>query len=148
MDGVYQTSVISYSLASRLMTAAVTTAEERGLALSFVILNSAGHLVASARMDGAAFITVEVARGKAFACAAAGGVAGTVMRQRFADTPNIWGNAAQLGFGAPVIPAQGAMPIFVEGAFVGAIGASGAPSQIDEDVIVEAIRKIGASPSA
>lgn len=139
-------TLISYSDAMTAISAAAAIATERGVALSFVVLDSAGHLVASARMDGAPFITIEVARGKAFACAATGGVPGAALGQRFRDNPMVWGNAGALGYGAPMLPAQGALPIRRQGVLIGAMGASGAPSDIDEDVVAQAIAAIGGDP--
>lgn len=134
---------IGYDSASQAIAAAVAEARARGLALSFVILDTAGHLVASARMDGAAFITVEVARGKAFASAATGGQPGLNLAKRYEENPMVWGNVSGLGFGAPLLPAQGALPIFDEDRLIGVMGASGAPSAIDEEVVAGAIEAIG-----
>ena len=139
-------TLISYSDAMTAISAAAAFAQERGVALSFVILDPAGHLVASARMDGAPFITIEVARGKAFACAATGGVPGAALAQRFRDNPMVWGNAGTLGYGAPMLPAQGALPIRKQGILIGAMGASGAPSDIDAEVVAQAIAAIGGDP--
>jgi glc operon protein GlcG len=135
--------LISYTEASDAIAAAVKFARSKRLALSFAIVDSAGHLVAAARMDGAPFITVEIARGKAFASAATGGQNGNALGQRFRDNPMVWGNVGSLGYGAPLLPAQGSLPIFLDGIFVGAIGASGAPSDVDEAVIAHAISAIG-----
>lgn len=148
MTNTRTTSNLTYKFAARLVAAAVAEAESKGVNLSFVILDAGGHLVAAARMDGAAFITAEIARGKAFASVATGGQPGTALGQRFTDNPMVWGNVSALGFGAPLVPAQGAMPVFIDGVLAGAIGASGAPSQIDENVIVAAIRAVGGSESA
>ena len=139
-------SLISYSDAMAAISAGASLAKERGVTLSFVVLDAAGHLVASARMDGAPFITIEVARGKAFACAATGGVPGAALAQRFRDNPMIWGNAGALGYGAPMLPAQGALPIRKQGQLIGAMGASGAPSDVDEEVVSHAIAAIGGDP--
>ncbi|HMA51689.1 MAG TPA: heme-binding protein [Magnetospirillaceae bacterium] len=136
-------TLIGYSDAMAAISAGASIAKERGVALSFAVLDAAGHLVASARMDGAPFITVEVARGKAFACAATGGVPGAALAQRFRDNPMIWGNTAALGYGAPMLPAQGALPIRRQGVLIGAMAASGAPSDIDEAVVAQAIAAIG-----
>ena len=135
--------LISYAEASAAITAAVAFAESKGLALSFAVVDSAGHLVAAARMDGASFITIEIARGKAFASAATGGQNGSALGQRYRDNPMVWGNVGSLGYGAPLLPAQGSLPIYLDGALVGAIGASGAPSDVDEAVIAHAITAIG-----
>jgi len=134
---------IRHADALAAIAAGIAEAQGRGVALSFVVVDAAGHLVASARMDGAPFITIEVARGKAFACAATGGVPGAALAQRYRDNPMVWGNAAQLGQGAPLLPAQGALPIRKQGVLVGAMGASGAPSEVDEAVVAVAIAAIG-----
>lgn len=134
---------IGYLSASTAIAAAVKIARMRGHALSFVVLDAAGHLVASARMDGAAFITIEVARGKAFASAATGGQPGLGLVRRFEENPMVWGNVAALGFGAPLLPAQGALPIYDDGRLVGVMAASGAPSAIDEEIVAAAIQEIG-----
>lgn len=131
--------------AQALIQNGIMDAKRRGVALSFVVLDAAGHLVASARMDGAAFITTEVARGKAFASAATGGQPGGALEERYRGNPMVWGNAAPLGFGAPMLPARGSLPIFMDGHHIGSAGASGAPSEIDEAVLQVAIEAIGAT---
>jgi glc operon protein GlcG len=138
-------ALISYGQAQAAIEAAMEFARSKSVRLSFVVLDSAGHLVAAARMDGAAFVTVEVARGKAFACAATGGQPGSALAQRYRDNPMVWGNLGGIGFGAPLLPAVGALPIFIDGAFAGAMGASGAPAEIDEAAVRHAIGAIGAS---
>ena len=140
------TALISYRQAQAAIEAAIEFTRGKSLKLSFVVLDSAGHLVAAGRMDGAAFITTEVARGKAFACAASGGQPGSALAQRYRDNPMVWGNLGGIGFGAPLLPAVGALPIYIDGAFAGAMGASGAPSELDEAVVRHAIEAIGASP--
>ncbi len=111
--------------------------------MSLAVVDAAGHLVAAARMDGAPFVTLDIARGKAFASAATGGQSGKALAQRFLENPMVWGNVGSLGSGAPLLPAQGALPIFVDGACIGAMGASGAPSAVDEAIIAHAISTIG-----
>ncbi len=141
-------TLISYELAASALAAGVAHAKELGVRLSFAVVDSAGHLVAAARMDGAPFITTEVARGKAFASAATGGQPGAALAQRFNENPMVWGNAGPLGYGAQLLPAAGAFPIFKDGVLLGAMGASGAPSAIDEKVVLHAIESIGASDRA
>ena len=138
-------SLIAYETASEAIAAGIAYAQEHRVRLSFVVVDSAGHLVAAARMDGAPFVTTEVARGKAFASVATGGQPGSDLAQRYRDNPMVWGNAGPLGYGAPLLPAQGSLPIFQDGRLVGAIGASGAPSDVDESALVHAISAIGAS---
>jgi glc operon protein GlcG len=137
-------TLIGYEEASRAIAAGMSFASEKGLALSFVIVDSAGHLVAAGRMDGAPFVTIEVARGKAFASVATGGQPGRSLAQRFEENPMVWSVAGPLGYGAPMLPATGSLPIWRNGRLLGAMGASGAPSEIDEAALAHAIQAIGA----
>lgn len=139
--------LISYKKANDAIAAAMDYARGKGVALSFVVVDAAGHLVAAGRMDGAAFITIEVARGKAYACAATGGQPGSALAQRFRDNPMVWGNVADLGYGAPLLPATGSLPIFFGKDLVGAIAASGAPSEVDEAAVLAGILAINATSS-
>jgi uncharacterized protein GlcG (DUF336 family) len=137
-------SLISYAEASQAIAAGMAYAETIGARLSLVVLDSAGHLVCAGRMDGAAFVTIEIARGKAFASVATGGQPGRALAQRYAENPMVWSVAASLGYGAPMLPATGSLPIWRDGVLVGAMGASGAPSDIDEAALAHAIAAIGA----
>ncbi|MBB2919642.1 GlcG/HbpS family heme-binding protein [Cupriavidus alkaliphilus] len=136
-------TLIGYQQASQVLEAAMRLAQAHGTALSFVVVDSAGHLVAAARMDGAPFVTIEVARGKAFACVATGGQSGRALRQRYVDHPMVWGNIASLGYGAPLLPAIGSLPIWIDGALVGAVAASGGQAEVEEDTLTRAIASIG-----
>ncbi|WOF42995.1 heme-binding protein [Sphingopyxis indica] len=140
------TCIVQYLVSSRMarniIEAGIAEAERVGHALSFAIVDTAGHLVASARMDGAGPVTIEIARGKAFATAATGGQPGDSLAQRFQENPQVWGNAGSLGYGAPMLPAAGSLPIKIDGRVVGAIGASGAPSAVDVAVISAALNAV------
>lgn len=134
--------LISCRMARKLIDAGIDEADRLGHTLSFAVVDTAGHLVASARMDGAPFVTVEVARGKAFASAATGGQPGDNLDQRYRENPMVWGNAGPLGYGAPMLPAVGSLPIRIDGRVIGAIGASGAPSAVDVAIITAAIEAV------
>ncbi len=140
-------SLISYDEASRAIAAAMAFGKDRGVALSIVVVDTAGHLVAAGRMDGAPFVTIEVARGKAFASVATGGQPGNALAQRYRDNPMVWGVAGSLGYGAPMLPATGSLPIWKDGVLLGAMGASGAPSEVDEAALSQALTAIGATPA-
>jgi len=142
-SGSRAAALVCYEQAHAAIAAGIEFARAGGVGLSFVVVDSAGHLVAAARMDGAPFVTIEVARGKAFACAATGGQPGSALAQRYRDNPMVWGNVASLGFGAPLLPAIGGLPIFLQGQFAGAMGASGARSEVDEAAVRHAIDSIG-----
>src|SRR3954453_9934452 len=63
-------TTLTLDFARRCLEAAEEEASARDLKLSFVVVDAAGHLVAAARMDGADWITPEIALGKAWTAAA------------------------------------------------------------------------------
>ncbi|WCM28585.1 heme-binding protein [Sphingomonas sp. QA11] len=134
--------LVSCRMARTLIDAGIAEADRLGHTLSFAVVDSSGHLVASARMDGAPFVSVEIARGKAFASAATGGQPGDNLDQRYRENPMVWGNAGPLGYGAPMLPAVGSLPIKLDGRVIGAIGASGAPSAVDVAVITATLEAV------
>ena len=141
--------ITSYSLsvkqATKLVEIATATAQSRHLAMSFAVLDPGGHVIMAVRMDGAPFASVDFARGKAFASVALGGQSGATLEQRFKDDPSEYSNVSGAGYFAPFLPARGVFPVFVDGHLLGAVGASGAPSEIDDQVVKGAIEAIGAT---
>ncbi len=114
----------------------VERARALGYRVAIAVVDEAGHLVACHRMDGALWITPEIARAKANAAAAFR--AGTHdlearfggARQLFAS--NVAGlDAYQLVFG------KGAMPVVQGGKIVGAVGVSGAVPADNDHVIAD-----------
>jgi glc operon protein GlcG len=147
VSSTVETYSLSFAAATRLLDIATTTAKSHHLALSFAIVDPGGHLIAAARMDGAPFASVDFARGKAFASVALGGQSGATLEQRFRDDPSEYSNVSGAGYYAPFLPGRGVLPIFSGGHLLGALGASGAPSDIDEQMVKGAIEAIGASTS-
>ena len=64
--------MIALERAQALIAAGIEEAGRQDLKLAFAVVDAAGHLVASARMDGAPWIAPEVALGKAWTAAAYG----------------------------------------------------------------------------
>ena len=118
---------LSLDDANRMIEAAKAKADELGVSLSIAVCDGGGTLLAFNRMAGASAITATVAQGKAAASAGFGRASGTLQ----ADSPVI--QAVISATGGRMLPAQGAVPIRQNGELVGAIGASGASSQQDED---------------
>ena len=113
-------------------------AERQGLKLSFAVVDAGGHLVASQRMDGAPWITPEVALGKAWTAAAwrtPSAAQGEKMKELHAFSAAI--SAATAGRFTPQI---GGLPITEGDAVIGGMGASGGTGQQDEDVVRTALR--------
>ena len=115
----------------------VAKAEELGFLVAVAVVDEAGHLVACHRMDGALWVTPEIARAKANA--AAGFRASTHdlearfggARQLFAS--NVAGlDAYQFVFG------RGAVPVVEGDRVVGAVGVSGAVPPDNDHLIADA----------
>jgi uncharacterized protein GlcG (DUF336 family) len=130
--------MITLDKALALIRAGEDEARRQDLALAFAVVDAGGHLVALQRMDGAPWITTEVALGKAWTAAAyqtPSAAQGEKMRELHAFSAAI--TAATHGRFTPQI---GALPITDDGgAVIGAMGASGGTGQQDEDCVRAAI---------
>jgi uncharacterized protein GlcG (DUF336 family) len=103
-------------------------AQELGVSVSIAVVDDGGHLVAVERMDGAGFVTAEIAWGKAWTSVAfgvpSGGMAGPM------GSAPAFSAAVSVATHGRFTPRQGALPL--PGG--GAVGASGATSEQDEDI--------------
>jgi glc operon protein GlcG len=118
---------------------------ERGLAkaralgfkVAIAVVDDAGHLVVCDRMDGALWVTPEIARAKANAAAAF--QATTLdLEERFAKRQLFADNVAALG-DYHFVFGKGAVPLVEDGRIVGAVGVSGAvPADHDHTIADEA----------
>src|SRR5262245_32322335 len=115
----------------------IAKARELGFVVAIAVVDEAGHLVACHRMDGALWVTPEIARAKANA--AAGFQTSTHdlearfggARQLFAS--NVAGlDSYQFVFG------RGAVPVVEGGRVVGAVGVSGAVPPDNDHLIADA----------
>ncbi len=117
------------------LAAAQETAEALGVSLSCAVVDSRGDMIALARMDGARFYTTDVARGKARMSAMFGQPSG--------DMADFGNSLAFQSFNetipGPLYAVQGALPIMRDGELIGAMGCSGAASQVDEDAVRSAL---------
>ena len=127
--------------AERMLAAAKAKAAELNQTMSIAVVDAAGNPVALARMDGAGFITAEIAIAKAFASAAfrrPSGEFNELARQNPAFITGVIGIAR-----GRMLPSQGAVPIVRDNQTIGAIGCSGGPSQMDEDVARAGVAALG-----
>jgi uncharacterized protein GlcG (DUF336 family) len=115
----------------------VARARELGFAVAIAVVDDAGHLVACHRMDGALWVTPEIARAKANAAAAFRATTHDLEarfrggRELFAS--NVAGLAAyEFVFG------RGAVPLVADGQVVGAVGVSGAVPADHDHAIADA----------
>jgi glc operon protein GlcG len=132
--------MLTLDLSRRLLEAAEAEAARQNLKLSFAIVDAAGHLVATARMDGAGWITPEVALGKAWTAAAyrsPSAAQGDKAKDLIA-----FAGAITVATHGRYTPQIGGLPIDVDGETVGGIGASGALGQEDEAVVRAALEQV------
>ncbi len=109
--------------------------------MSFAVMDPGGHLVAFVRMDGAAWVSADVAQGKAWT-AAAYGTSSAAQKDKMASMPNFAGAITAMTHGR-FTPQTGAVPIYRDGALLGAIGASGGTGEQDEAVCGSAVTELG-----
>jgi uncharacterized protein GlcG (DUF336 family) len=130
--------------AARKMTdVAFDFARQNGLRLAVAVLDAGGHVMQVSRMDGCNFLSPDIARGKAYG-AAAWKVPSVDLANRFQS--NAAASSGMVGIsGLRIVPVQGALPIWDGGRCVGAIGASGARSDQDEEAARAGLKAAGFS---
>jgi uncharacterized protein GlcG (DUF336 family) len=131
---------LDLAVARRLIDAAENEAREQGFVLAFAVVDAGGHLVALSRMDGAPWITPEVALGKAWT-AAAYGAPSAAQGDKAKDLVAFAGAISTVTHGR-YTPQIGGLPIAVDGEVVGGIGASGAAGHEDEAVVRAALERV------
>jgi glc operon protein GlcG len=125
----------------------VGKAEELGFLVAVAVVDEAGHLVACHRMDGALWVTPEIARAKANA--AAGFRASTHdLEARFGGARQLFaGNVAGLE-SYQFVFGRGAVPVVEAGQVVGAVGVSGAVPPDNDHLIADAAAGHPALPNS
>jgi uncharacterized protein GlcG (DUF336 family) len=127
----FQKQSVSADLARRMITAAEEKAREMGVAMNIAVVDESGVLKAFSRMDGAALLSVQIARDKAYT-AVGFGMPTHGWFDFIKDDP-------PLAAGAPsgidrLVIFGGGYPITIDGAVVGAIGVSGGHYSQDQEV--------------
>jgi uncharacterized protein GlcG (DUF336 family) len=113
--------------------------------MSFAVMDPGGHLVALLRMDGAPWVSTDVAQGKAWT-AAAYGAPSAAQKDKMAAMPS-FANAITAMTHGRYTPQTGAVPVYRDGKLLGALGASGGTGEQDEAICVAAVGKSGFSTS-
>jgi glc operon protein GlcG len=114
----------------------IAKARELGFLVAVAVVDEAGHLVACHRMDGALWVTPEIARAKANAAAA--------FRASTQDLETRFGGARQLFAGNVAgldnyqfVFGRGAVPVMHDGRIIGAVGVSGAVPAENDHLIAD-----------
>jgi uncharacterized protein GlcG (DUF336 family) len=139
VDGLISRRHLSLDLALALLTRVRDEAEARDLALAAAVVDSAGRVLASQRMDGAALGAMPLAVGKAFTAASWAtptGEFGTSTQPGGED----WGwNTTD----ERIVVYAGGIPLLVDGELVGGLGASGGTAGEDEECVAAAASALG-----
>ena len=129
-------SALSLERARDCISRGMAKARALGFEVAIAVVDEAGHLVACERMDGALWVTPEIARAKANA--AAGFHASTLdLEERFTKRMLFADNVATLGDYAFVF-GRGGVPVVEGGRVVGAVGVSGAVPADNDHTIADA----------
>jgi len=129
-------SALSLEQARTCIARGVKRAQELGFRVAIAVVDDAGHLVACERMDGALWVTPEIARAKANA--AAGFHASTLdLEERFSKRMLFADNVATLGDFAFVF-GRGGVPVVDGDRIIGAVGVSGAVPADNDHAIADA----------
>lgn len=139
MDGLISRRHLSLDLALALLGRTREEAEARDLSLAAAVVDTAGHVLASQRMDGTALGAMPLAVGKAHTAVS------------WATPSGDFGPSTQPGgddwgwntTDRRVVVYAGGIPLLVEGELVGAIGASGGTAAEDEECVVSAASALG-----
>jgi glc operon protein GlcG len=127
---------MTLDLARACIARGIEEAQRLGFKVAIAVVDASGHLMACERMDGALWVTPEIARAKANA--AAGFQASTLdLEERFTKRMLFADNVATLG-GYEFVFGKGGMPVMEGGAIVGAVGVSGAVPADNDHAIADA----------
>lgn len=142
MRDTVQTGVMmTLDEATSLCTAARKVASELGVPMSFAVMDAAGHLLALVRMDGAPWVSADVAQGKAWT-AAAYGMPSAAQKDKMEPMPSFAGAITAMTHGR-FTPQTGAVPVYRDGELLGALGASGGTGDQDESACSTAVTGSG-----
>jgi uncharacterized protein GlcG (DUF336 family) len=125
--------VLTLKKAVECIEKGIAKARELGFNVTIAAVDDAGHLVACHRMDGAFWVTPEIARAKANA-AVAFRASTQELEERFTPRQLFASNLAALG-AYQFVFGKGGVPIVEDGKIVGGIGVSGAvPAEHDHAI--------------
>jgi glc operon protein GlcG len=110
-------------------------------AVSVVVCDAHGEIVAAVRMDGAALDTFENARRKAYTAARSDATTTRALAAKVGTAPT-----ELASFDPQFSFFLGGVGIFADGRRVGAVGVSGLPGEVDEQLAVASVVSAGLDP--
>jgi glc operon protein GlcG len=138
-------TALTYAGARVALDAALARGEQLGGAFNIAVTDTAGGLLAFARMDGAFAGSGAIAQDKAWTVAGFGGLPTDVFYDAIAGEDAVRDGIGQRG---RVAAFGGGVPVVVDGTFVGAVGASGGSASQDKDVAAAGAAAVAAALDA
>ncbi len=126
---------LTLSEAQAIIAAAQRDAASKNLRLSIAVVDGRGDLIAATRMPNARPTTMDTAIGKAMGAA----IFGRPSADLAANSGSPLYRDMNAATGGRLRFFQGALPIMRNGELIGAMGCSGAASQVDEDAVRSAL---------
>lgn len=138
---------LTLAAANRIIETGIEIARSHNhLPLTFVILDSGGHVISAQREDRSSIMRFEISMGKAWSCLALGHSTRYMEKVMANKRPHFLDSLASAA-GGKFVPALGGVLIRNEGGeVIGALGVTGDSGENDEMVAVEAIRACGFCP--
>jgi glc operon protein GlcG len=121
------------ALSRRLVDAAVLAATDLSMPVTVVIVDESGVLMELCRMDGAALVSVEAAKGKACAAVATG----MPPDEFYGAIETDGGSVAWFASRPGLALVAGGIPVIADGRVAGAIGVAGAMTAAEDRRIAE-----------
>ncbi len=121
---------VSLKEARTIIEGAIAYAMERNVLMAAVVVDQAGNVVSSDRMDGVSFANLHYAEGKAFASAISRQTTET-LSQLAKDRPDRYFGIMAM-YPGKVYLVGGGVPLIVDGQLVGAVGVAGLAQYEDE----------------
>lgn len=139
-DGVLGKREIGLELALRILAAVRQAAAAESLAVAAAVCDPGGHVIASARMDGAALGAMKLAVDKAYTAVLWQTPTGEFMASTQPGGDD-WGfNVTTDG---RIVVYAGGLPVFSDGELCGALGVSGGTGAQDEACAQQALAAVG-----
>jgi uncharacterized protein GlcG (DUF336 family) len=139
VDGLRTRRSPSLEIALSLLERVREEAAQRGLALATAVVDDAGIVIASQRMDGTSLGAMDLAVGKAYTAVLWGAPTRDFMQSTQPGGAD-WGwNATD----RRIVVYAGGVPLLADGELVGGLGASGATASEDDECVVAAAQALG-----
>ncbi len=122
------------------LDAALARAGQLGIAVNVSVCDAAGHEIAFARMDGAALLSADIARDKAYTVAAFLGIPTDRWFSMIEAEPALREGIVHRD---RLVIFGGGVPVVVDGVTVGAVGASGGTAEQDQEVATAGAGALG-----